>query len=164
MASAPRRLIRARLASTTIALAALACAACVLASAALATTAIFKTGTYRGKTSEGAKFVAKILKTPECDSGKALCFFTITQPEVKTTCPNGESNTVEDFTSLQIPVSGKIKKTVKSAIATEALTMTISRNGTITGSFKITHEPDNIDPEEVTGYCSGSATFTLKRG
>jgi hypothetical protein len=154
--------MKARVFKATIALAALACASFLFAGAAFA--ASFKTGTYRGTTSQGMKFVAKIIKTPECDSGKELCFFTITQPEVKTTCPDGESDEYEDFGSLKIPPSGVVKQTLTSGSgAREALSMKVSHNGTISGSFNVTHEPDSIDPAEVSGYCAGSATFKLKR-
>jgi hypothetical protein len=154
-----------RISKALASIAAVTCVSGLLAGAALAGKASFKTGTYRGTTSQGMKFVAKILTTPECDDGKVECFFTITQPELKTTCPDGESNEYEDFGFIKISPSGVVKQTLTSSDGTkESLSMKISRNGTISGSFRVTHEPDSIDPEEATGYCSGSATFKLKRG
>ncbi|HEV7941835.1 MAG TPA: hypothetical protein VGP17_03425 [Solirubrobacteraceae bacterium] len=156
--------LNARLTKMLTTLAAIASGAGLLAGSATAAHTTFKSGTYSGKTSQGAPFAVKLLKTSECDRGRALCLFTKTQPEIKTTCPNGESDEYEDLDYVVVPASGSIKSKLKSGDgATNAAAFQIHKNGTITGSFKITGEPDSIDPEEVTGYCSGSTTFTLKR-
>jgi hypothetical protein len=156
--------MNARLTKMLTTLAAIAAGASLLAGTAMAARPTFKSGTYGGKTTQGAPFVVKLLKTSECDHGRALCLFTKTQPEIKTTCPNGESDEYEDLDYLVVPASGSIKSKLKSGDgATNAAVFQVHKNGTITGSFKVTGEPDSIDPEEVTGYCSGSATFTLKR-
>lgn len=123
----------------------------------------YKLGTYKGTTSQGQKLVVKLAKLSECGHKSGLCLYDVTQGYVTLTCPPpATTNNYVDPGPLPIPASGKAHTVghVSDGSQVEE-SFQVKRNGTITGTYKISKVPDSIGGETVTGYCSASVTYTL---